>query len=144
MKGERPCLGVSGEPSPPREPRARTPAPQPALTRVRSPPAQPLHREGTLVTGNRRQLTFQTWQGWCWCTPPPERTHDPTSGAPASGRGRRPGPSPSPAFAINWKQPCTSGASGALSPEGTSGKALAVGDFGCLSPPPGNLPKWSC
>lgn len=104
MKGERPCLGVSGEPSPPREPRARTPAPQPALTRVRSPPAQPLHCEGTLVTRDPRQLTFQTWQGWCWCTPPPERTHDPTSGAPASGRGRRPGPSPSPAYAINWKQ----------------------------------------
>lgn len=103
MKGERPCLGVSGEPSPPREPRARTPAPQPALTRVRSPPAQPLHCEGTLVTGDPRKLTFQTWQGWCWCTPPPERTHDPTSGAPASGRGRRPGPSPSPAYAINWK-----------------------------------------
>lgn len=27
MKGERPCLGVSGEPSPPGEPGARTPRP---------------------------------------------------------------------------------------------------------------------
>lgn len=85
-------------------PRPAARSPQPALTRVRSSPAQPLHCEG-LVAGDRRQLTFQTCkQGWCWCTPPPGRTHDPTSGAPASGRGRRPGPSPSPASAINWKQ----------------------------------------
>lgn len=132
MKGERPCLGVSGEPSPPGEPGARTarPAarsPQPALTRVRSPPAQPLHSEG-LVTGDRRQLTFQTCtQGWCWSTPPPERTHGRTSGAPASGRGRRPGLSPSPASAINWKQHLGEWAPGALSPEGASGEGAGGG-----------------
>lgn len=124
MKGDRPCLGVSGEPSPPREPRARTPAPQPALTRVRSPPAQPLHCEGALVTGDPRQLTFQTCrQGWCWCTPPPEQTHYPTSGAPASRRGRQPGPTPSPVLAIG-SNTCESEAPGALSPEGAFGKAL--------------------
>lgn len=40
MKGERPCLGVSGEPSPPREPRARTPRPA-ARTHSRAQPAGP-------------------------------------------------------------------------------------------------------
>lgn len=85
---------------------------------------------------NRRQLTFQTCtQGWCWCTPPrSERTARPAVLQPPGGGGDQ-APFPPPPGQLIGSNTCTSGAPGAVSPEGAAGKALAVDDFGCLPPP---------
>lgn len=89
---------------------------------------------------NRRQLTFQTCtQGWCWCTPPrSERTARPAALLPPGGGGGQvpspPPPHPAPFRQLIGSDASASGAPGALSPRGATGRALVGGDFGCLPP----------
>lgn len=89
---------------------------------------------------NRRQLTFQTCtQGWCWCTPPrSERTARPAALLPPGGGGGQvpspPPPHPAPFRQLIGSNASASGAPGALSPRGATGRALVGGDFGCLPP----------
>lgn len=98
---------------------ARARPPRPAILAVRTPASQPAastHSRAqtvgpaTLLRGNASEYESEAAHisnlhaGVVLVHAAAERTHDPTSGAIASGRGRRPGPLSSPAQAINWKQ----------------------------------------
>lgn len=125
----------------------RTPAPQPAArTHSRAQTVSP----ATLLRGSASEYESEAAHisnlhaGVVLVHAAAERTHDPTSGAPASGRGRRQAPFPPPPRQLIGSNTCTSGSPGTLPPKGAAGKAQAVGDFGCLLPPQENPPKWSC
>lgn len=72
------------------------PSPRPALTRAQTASPATLLRGSTSEYESEAAHISNLHAGVVLVHAAAERTHRPTSGAPASGRGRRPGPLPAP------------------------------------------------